>query len=219
MRRPASFFPTFLLFERRPRPFRGNAKRRRGTATEQISAGHETSIYHHRGASYPLRVVTGEIERHPSYVLAGAGTRNRLNRPEQLLDDRFATRDMLVDERRVDAARTNAVDADAVAAEIDRGALGQVNDCGLGNAVRQRTAPPRNPAIDAVEIIEPPPALRISGIECLMPRKTPRSKIANVRSQFSTVVSSMLPNAPASPALLNMTSSLPNSLTARSSRP
>src|SRR5258708_32430636 len=138
MRRPASFFRP-LFFERRPRPFRGDAERRRGTATEQISAGHETSIYHHRGASYPLRVVAGEIERHSSYVFAGAGTRNRLNRPEQLLDDRFATRDMLVDERRVDAAWTNAVDADAVAAEIDRGALGQVNDSGLGNAVRQRT--------------------------------------------------------------------------------
>jgi hypothetical protein len=38
-------------------------------------------------------------------------------------------------------------------------------------------AAPRNPAIEAVEMIDPPPDLRISGTACLMPRNTARSRI------------------------------------------
>jgi len=74
--------------------------------------------------------------------------------------------------------------------------------------------PPRIPAIDAVEMIEPPPTLRISEIEYLMPKKTPRSRIAWVRSQLSAVISSSAPTAPIKPALLKVTSRRPNSLTA-----
>src|ERR1700676_1976557 len=56
-----------------------------------------------------------------------------------------------------------------------------------------KPAAPRSPAIDAVEIIEPPPVLRISGTACLMPRNTARSRIEKLRSQFSALVFSSGP--------------------------
>src|SRR5271170_7292295 len=61
---------------------------------------------------------------------------------------------------------------------------------------------PRSPAIEAVEMMEPPPDLRISGTACLMPRKTARSRIEKLRSQFSALVFSSGPTAPPRPALL-----------------
>ncbi len=51
------------------------------------------------------------------------------------------------------------------------------------------------PAIDAVEMIEPPPTLRIGATACLMPRKTLRRRIAIVLSQFSTLMFSSGPTA------------------------
>src|ERR1700688_3125417 len=74
----------------------------------------------------------------------------------------------------------------------------------------------RSPAIDAVEMMEPPPVLRISGTACLMPRNTARSRIEKLRSQFSALVLSSDPTAPPRPAWLYMTSRRPNSLSARS---
>jgi hypothetical protein len=78
-----------------------------------------------------------------------------------------------------------------------------------------RNPTPRRPATDEVEMIDPPPALRISGIEYLMPRNTARSRVANVRSQSADETFSIGPSAPATPALLNVMSSRPYSLTAR----
>src|SRR5262249_6002043 len=58
------------------------------------------------------------------------------------------------------------------------------------------------PATEAVEIIEPPPALRSWGTECLMPRNTERSSTAMLLSQSSTLICSRGPTAPPIPALL-----------------
>src|SRR5713226_2181778 len=69
--------------------------------------------------------------------------------------------------------------------------------------------------MEAVEMIEPPPALRISGMEYLMPRNTPRRRTVWVRSQFSALISSSGPSAPTKPALLKVMSRRPNSATAR----
>src|SRR5271155_1990038 len=65
-----------------------------------------------------------------------------------------------------------------------------------------RPAAPRNPATEEVEMIDPPPLLRISGTACLMPRNTARSRIEKLRSQFSALVFSSGPTAPPRPALL-----------------
>lgn len=70
-------------------------------------------------------------------------------------------------------------------------------------------APARMPAIEAVEMIEPPPTARIGTMACLMPRKTPRSSTAWVRSQSSTLTDSSGPMAPPRPALLKSTSRRP----------
>src|SRR5215469_7859338 len=61
---------------------------------------------------------------------------------------------------------------------------------------------PLIPAIDAVEMIDPPPALRIGSTECLIPKKTALSRIAKVLSQSASVVVSIDPTAPITPALL-----------------
>src|SRR5580704_4301504 len=61
---------------------------------------------------------------------------------------------------------------------------------------------PRIPATEAVEIIDPPPTLRISGAACFLPRNTPRSKTDWLLSQSSTVICSSGPTAPPLPALL-----------------
>src|SRR5262249_29437404 len=45
----------------------------------------------------------------------------------------------------------------------------------------------RKEAIDDVEIIEPPPTMRIGSTACLMPRKTARSKTAMVLSHSSAL--------------------------------
>src|SRR5215471_19760204 len=73
----------------------------------------------------------------------------------------------------------------------------------------------RNEATDEVEMIEPPPALRIGSTAYLIPRNTDRNSTAMVRSQSSAVTASIGPTAPTRPALLNMTSSRPYSLVAR----
>ena len=64
------------------------------------------------------------------------------------------------------------------------------------------TSDPRSPATDEVEIIEPPPALRIGATEYLMPRNTARVRMWKVLSQSSALMSSILPVAPPTPALL-----------------
>jgi hypothetical protein len=51
---------------------------------------------------------------------------------------------------------------------------------------------------------------------CFMPRKTPRSSTASVPSHASALVCAIGPTAPATPALFTITSSRPNSETARS---
>src|SRR5256885_1180977 len=61
---------------------------------------------------------------------------------------------------------------------------------------------PRYAATDEVEMIDPPPTLRIGAIEYLMPRKTARVRMWNVLSQSSVWRVSILPVAPPRPALL-----------------
>ena len=62
-------------------------------------------------------------------------------------------------------------------------------------------------------ITEPPPALRISGMAALVPRKTPLPLTSMMRSHSSSVQSSTMP-LPTMPALLTRMSSLPNLETA-----
>src|ERR1700704_1249622 len=59
---------------------------------------------------------------------------------------------------------------------------------------------PRNPATDEVEMIDPPPTLRIGSIEYLIPRNTARVRTWNVLSQSSLLMFSTLPVAPPTPA-------------------
>jgi len=65
-------------------------------------------------------------------------------------------------------------------------------------------------------MMEPPPALRIGSTAYLIPRNTARKSTAMVRSQSSALMASIGPVAPTKPALLNMMSRRPYSLTARS---
>src|SRR6185312_2914112 len=72
------------------------------------------------------------------------------------------------------------------------------------------------PAIDAVLMMLPPrPCAFMRAAPCLMPRNTPRTSTAKVKSHSSTVVSPMGPKAPPTPALLNTQSSPPKRSTAR----
>src|SRR5689334_10480120 len=71
------------------------------------------------------------------------------------------------------------------------------------------------PAIDAVLMMLPPrPCAFMRAAPCLMPRKTPRTSTAKVKSHSSTVVSPIGPKAPPTPALLNTQSSPPKRSTA-----
>src|ERR1700691_1042287 len=63
-------------------------------------------------------------------------------------------------------------------------------------------ATPRSPATDDVEMIEPPPTLRIGSTEYLMPRNTAGVRMWNVLSQSSDLSDSIRPVAPPTPALL-----------------
>ena len=65
------------------------------------------------------------------------------------------------------------------------------------------------PATDEMFTMEPPPARRMAGIACLVPRKTPRALTAMTRSQSSTVRSSIGTRGMTMPALLIRMSSLP----------
>ena len=60
-------------------------------------------------------------------------------------------------------------------------------------------------------MIDPPPARRMAGITLLVPRNTPLALMSIMRSQSSTVVSSIRPPPPM-PALLTRTFSLPKRL-------
>src|SRR6266849_4848392 len=91
--------------------------------------------------------------------------------------------------------------------------------------VNKRTAPlvavyaavppgaPTSPAVDEMLMIEPPPACRNAGIACFVPRKTPLTLTAMMRSQSSSDVSSILARK-RMPALLTSTFSLPYEFTA-----
>ena len=58
---------------------------------------------------------------------------------------------------------------------FDGSAFSEIDDRRFSRAIGAQTSgPPFKPATDEVEIIEPPPALRIGPTECLMPRKTAR---------------------------------------------
>jgi hypothetical protein len=72
---------------------------------------------------------------------------------------------------------------------------------------------PTSPAVDEMLMIEPPPARRIAGIACFVPRKTPLTLTAMMRSQSSSDVSSIF-DRKRMPALLTSTFSLPYELTA-----
>src|SRR6516162_7766761 len=69
----------------------------------------------------------------------------------------------------------------------------------------------RKEAIDDVEMIEPPPALRIGSTAYLIPRNTERNSTAMVRSQSSALTASIGPTAPTKRALLNKMSRRPYS--------
>src|SRR5512134_217762 len=76
------------------------------------------------------------------------------------------------------------------------------------------------PATDAVLMMLPPrPWALMRSDPCLMPRKTPRTSTAKVKSHSSAVVSPMGPKAPPTPALLKMQSSPWKRATASSTRP
>ena len=82
--------------------------------------------------------------------------------------------------------------------------------------VRRRTAPleawycglllsvPTSPSWDEMLMIDPPPARRMAGMTALVPRNTPLALTSIMRSQSSTVVSSMRPPPPM-PALFTRT--------------
>ena len=50
---------------------------------------------------------------------------------------------------------------------------------------------PTRPAVDEMFTIEPPPALRIAGMACFVPRNTPLAFTAMIRSHSSTSACSM----------------------------
>ena len=76
--------------------------------------------------------------------------------------------------------------------------------------------PPRMPAVLEVLMMTPEFCGSITRAACFTPRNTPRSRMSMVLSHASTDISEMRPTAPTMPALLNITSSRPNSDTARS---
>ena len=92
--------------------------------------------------------------------------------------------------------------------------------------VRRRTAPfeawysalaksdPTSPSCDEMFTIEPPPALRISGIATLVPRKTPFALTFITSSHCCTGVSAIGFQSPLMPALFTRTSRRPNLSTA-----
>src|SRR2546422_7391881 len=91
--------------------------------------------------------------------------------------------------------------------------------------VNSRTAPlvavyaavspglPTSPAVDEMLTMEPPPACRMAGIAHFVPRKTPLTLTAMMRSQSASLVSSIFARN-RMPALLTSTSSLPYVCTA-----
>src|SRR3989442_5684786 len=72
---------------------------------------------------------------------------------------------------------------------------------------------PTRPAVDEMLMIDPPPACRIAGIAHFVPRKTPLTLTAMMRSQSSSDVSSIF-DRKRMPALLTSTLSLPYACTA-----
>ena len=58
------------------------------------------------------------------------------------------------------------------------------------------------PAIDAVEMIEPPPRSSRYGRQCFMPSQTPFRLMAITRSKSSSVASPIDPSPKPMPALL-----------------
>ena len=73
---------------------------------------------------------------------------------------------------------------------------------------------PTRPAVDEMFTIEPPPALRISGIAYLVPRKTPVA-LTDITSFHSSRVVSSIGTVRYIPALFTRTSSFPNLWAAR----
>ena len=65
------------------------------------------------------------------------------------------------------------------------------------------------PATEEMFTIEPPPARRMAGIACLVPRNTPLALTAITRSHSATVRSSIGTRGMTIAALLIRTSSLP----------
>ena len=61
---------------------------------------------------------------------------------------------------------------------------------------------PTRPAIDAVTMIEPPPARSRWGMPYFMPNQTPRMLTAVTRSKVASGQSRTLPSSPPTPALL-----------------
>src|SRR5256886_17677364 len=72
---------------------------------------------------------------------------------------------------------------------------------------------PTSPAVDEMLMMEPPPACRMAGIAHLVPRNTPLTLTAMIRSQSASLVSSIF-DRKRMPALLTSTSSLPYVCTA-----
>ena len=67
---------------------------------------------------------------------------------------------------------------------------------------------PTSPATDEMLMIDPPPAWRIAGMAHFVPRKTPLTLTAMMRSQSASDVSSILARK-RMPALFTSTFSLP----------
>ncbi len=81
----------------------------------------------------------------------------------------------------------------------------------LRRRIEHRPNPVLNPAIDAVEMIEPPPALRVAGAALFIPNIAARTCRCITESKPARRHAIGGLRAPPTPALLNSTSSLPNS--------
>src|SRR6266849_9864391 len=103
---------------------------------------YQPTVDDHCSPGYPLGFVAGEEERHVGDVRRMAGALDGMQLRQYLLDH-LRVGGQKVENGRIDTAGAYAIDANLVLRHFERDRASQVDDSGLGGAVRVRPVPAR----------------------------------------------------------------------------